>query len=63
MHKSIGVFVFANNVNDNTKTHDSVSRGQEEAAIIHKTKSMQLLIELFTRKNVQQIAKAIAKTA
>ena len=43
------------------KTHDSESRGQEEAAIIHETKITWPLSELFTRKTAKKIANALAK--
>ena len=43
------------------KTHDSESRGQEEAAIIRETKNTRPLSELFTRKTVQKIATALTK--
>ena len=43
------------------KTHDSESRGHEEAAIIRKTKIMRPLNELFTRKTAKKIANALAK--
>ena len=43
------------------KTHDSESRGQEEAAIICKTKIMRPLSKLFTRKTTKKIANALAK--
>ena len=43
------------------KTHDSESRGLEEAAIICETKIMQPLSELFTRKTAKKIANALAK--
>ena len=43
------------------KTHDSQSRGQEEAAIIRETKITQPLSELFTRKTAKKIANALAK--
>ena len=43
------------------KTHNSESRGQEEAAIIRETKYTQPLSELFTRKTVQKIATALTK--
>ena len=43
------------------KTHDSELRGQEEAAIIRKTKIMWPLSELFTRKTAKKIANALAK--
>ena len=43
------------------KTHDSESRGQEEAAIIRETKIMQPLSELLTRKTAKKIANALAK--
>ena len=42
------------------KTHDSESRGQEEAAIIRETKIMRPLSELFTRKTAKKIANALA---
>ena len=45
----------------NIKTHDSESWGQGEAAIIHETKIMQPLSELFTRKPAKKIANALAK--
>ena len=43
------------------KTHDSESRGQEEAAIIRETKITRPLSELFTRKTAKKIANALAK--
>ena len=44
------------------KTHDSESRGQEEAAIIRETKIRDhALSELFTRKTFQKIATALTK--
>ena len=43
------------------KTHDSESRGQEEAAIIRETKITRPLSELFTRKTANKIANALAK--
>ena len=45
------------------KTHDSESPGQEEAAIIHKTKTKitRPLSELFTRKTAKKIANPVAK--
>ena len=43
------------------KTHDSESRGQEEAAIICETKITRPLSELFTRKTAKKIANALAK--
>ena len=43
------------------KTHDSESRGQEEAAIIRETKITRPLSELFTRKTTKKIANALAK--
>ena len=43
------------------KSHDSESQGQEEAAIIRKTKVTQPLSELFTRKTTKKIANALAK--
>ena len=43
------------------KTHDSESRGQEEAVIIRETKNTRPLSELFTRKTVQKIATALTK--
>ena len=43
------------------KTHDSESRGQEEAAIIRETKITRPLRELFTRKTAKKIANALAK--
>ena len=43
------------------KTHDSESRGQEEAAIIRETKNTRPLSELFTRKTVQKITTALTK--
>ena len=43
------------------KTHDSESRGQEEAAIIRETKIARPLSELFTRKTAKKIANTLAK--
>ena len=43
------------------KTHDSESRGQEEAAIIRETKNTRPLSELFTRKTAYKFANALAK--
>ena len=43
------------------KTHDSESRGQEETAIIHETKNMQPLSELFTRKSIKKLTNALVK--
>ena len=43
------------------KTHDSESRGQEEAAIIRETKITRPLSELFTKKTAKKIANALAK--
>ena len=37
------------------KTHDSESRVQEEAAIIHETKITRPLSELFTRKTNKKL--------
>ena len=45
----------------NIKTHDSESRGQEEAAIIRETKITRPLSELFTRKTAKKTANALAK--
>ena len=42
------------------KTHDSESRGQEEA-IIRETKNTRPLSELFTRKNSKKFAHALTK--
>ena len=42
------------------KTHDSESRGQEEAAIIRETKITRPLSE-FTRKTANKIANALVK--
>ena len=44
-----------------TKTHDSESQGQEDAAIMRETKIMQPLSELFTRKTAKTITNALAK--
>ena len=43
------------------KTHDSESRGQEEAAIIRETKITQPLSELFRRKTAKKIANTLPK--
>ena len=43
------------------KTHDSESRGQEEAAIICETKITQPLSELLTMKTTKKITNALAK--
>ena len=43
------------------KTHDSESRGQEEAVIIRETKITWPLSELFTRKTAKKITNALAK--
>ena len=43
------------------QAHNSASRGQEEAAIIHETKITRPLSELFTRKTAKKIANALAK--
>ena len=43
------------------KTHDSESRGQENAAIIRETKITRPLSELFTRKTANKIANALVK--
>ena len=52
---------FMKSINSYIKTHDSESRGQEEAAIIRETKITQPLSELFTRKTANKIANALAK--
>ena len=46
---------------DHIQTHDSELRGKEEAAIIRKTKIMQPLSELFTRKTANKLVNALAK--
>ena len=43
------------------KTHDSESRGQEEAAIIREMKNTRPLSESFTRKTAYKFANALAK--
>ena len=43
------------------KTHNSESRGQEETAIIRKTKNTRPLSELFTRKSVHKTTNAVVK--
>ena len=43
------------------KTHDSESRGQEETAIIHKTKNTRPLSESFTRKSVKKLTNTLVK--
>ena len=43
------------------KTHDSELRGQEETAIICKTKNTQPLSELFTMKSIKKLTNVLVK--
>ena len=55
------IFITLGTVMDYIKTHDSESRGQEEAAIICETKITRPLSELFTKKTANKIANALVK--
>ena len=57
-HHLINIFTCAWTI---IKTHDSESRGQEEAAIIREIKNTRPLSESFTRKTAYKFANALAK--